>query len=853
MKRPPKFFSRLFQWFCNESLYEELQGDLEEAFYDNMQQKGLYRARWIYLIEVLKMIRPSVIRSVRVFPSQPMRLSHNYLKTSLRAIKLNPFYVFANIFGLALAISVCTIGYFNYRFNETFNSRFSEAENLYKIHGVRVGEPTIGTSSVALAPALDVTGIEAFRYLTKSPTLRDGNRLFTTQIAFCDDRFATYFPVHNLEGDPITAPEGSQMVISESLARRLFNDPYPIGQLVKIIFPNTIEQSFQVKDVFRDLPTNVSFRHSALLSMDSYISYYAVDEANWSNQVDGTFVHARHSELERIQTQVNDFLEVSNVNNPETELSEYRLDNVLEWPSDEYSLYGSHFRGHLHPSSVMGIAASAIAMLLLACFNFINTSIALSGKRLKEIAVRKVLGGNRVSTASQFLIENTFMISLAVVLSFGISYLLVPAFNALFEEAYIQLDRIPMRDILVFSLMLIGLVTVLSAAYPSLYVARFSALNIFRNKIIISGKNRLMTVLLTFQFALCFYNVFGLFLVVDNAQYQETLDRGYDVDQVVNMPLTSPDQYLVLAGYFAQSSEVVDVAGAQDLIGFSNETAFITHEGVEHMVSTVTVGAGYPEALGLRLRKGRFFHLKSWNHKEVIINKLLEDRLGQDLLHQHLLVGDNKYYVVGVVDDFNLRSIMMDHLITPTVIHLGAEGSFRYLSARVGGWPHEANRLLEEIWYQAFPDELYRGFPQQEVIKNSMHTNQVMLSINGFIAMMTILISILGLYTLIALKVQRRSKEFGVRKVLGASRQVIAHLLGKDLYWMVGIAALVGLSASAMVWRSVFDIIYAYHIAAGFSHFAYATMVVIAIMVITVAYKVYQTSKMNPVQQLRTE
>lgn len=849
----PKFYVRLFRWLCEPTLYEELQGDLEEGFLENFEANGLKKARKTYRKEVIKMIRPSVLKHAHLFNKHIMTLPKNYLKTSIRAIKLHPFYVAANVFGLALALSICMIGYFNYRFNATFNANFAQADELYKIHGVRTGEAMLGRSSMALGPALVAEGFEAARYKINDLAVKDGTRLFNTAIGFVDPEFLEFFNIANATKQQISSLAANEIVISPKLAMKLYNEAYPVGKLVEIVFPNKREASFVIVDVFDELPTNTSFYHSALININTYLEVYGLDGNDWERKVDATFVHASKAELAQLKQNLAELKPIRNANNPKLTIASFHLDTILEWPAFEDGLYGGRFNQHLHPSSVYGISGSALTILLLACFNFINTSIALSGKRLKEIAVRKIMGGTQRSTASQFFIENSFMILLAVILSFGISAILVPSYNALFERELIQLDKIPFGDLLTFSAWIIVIVSILSAAYPSLYVSKFSAINIFRKKVSLSGKNRLMAILLTFQFALCFYNVFGLFLNYENAVYQKTLDRGYDVQAVVNIPLNRSEQYQLLEDRLNQSPLVEQVAGASWLIGFSNETEFLQYEGIDQSVTVLRVGMGYQEALGLRLLKGSFFKSDQNEDVEIVVNRMLEEQYGEDLLHQSLTINEQKFRVVGVVEDFNVRSIMMDNKIEPTVIKLAIPGQYNYAAARINGSPDVALRELEKVWYEVFPQELYNGFLQNSVLQGAEKLNEVMLTINLFLAIITILVSVLGLYTLISLKVQRKSKEFGIRKVLGATKSTIIHLLGKDLYWMIGIASIIGLVSSMQVFQTVFDIIYAYHIDPNLSHFLKSILVVLLIIVLTIGLKVYRTSNINPSQQLRSE
>ncbi len=855
MRHPdiPKWSYQLFKGFCHGDFFEELQGDLEENFIENKQLFSLKKARSIYRKEVLKMIRPSVFKQLKILSFKMSHLPKNYLKTSIRAIKLNPFYVFANIFGLALALSICTIGYFNYRFNSSFNTYFEKANNLYKIHGLRTSDRTVGTSAIPLVDALKTSDIPAMRYTRETIPVRLQKKLFNESVGFADNEFYQFFEFKNLNGNPISAPDNNEIIISARTALKLFNEPYPVGDLVYLVFPNQNEVSFVVKDVFENPPTNTSFFHSIMISLDNYFESYDIDRNDWSQWVDGSFVYATKNELPRIEGILNDFKDIQNASNPQLEISKFTLDNVLDWPRMESSLYAGRFREHLHSSSVMGITGSAIAILLLACFNFINTSIALSGKRLKEVAVRKIMGGNRKSTIFQFMLENALMISFAVMLSYLISLLLIPSYNALFQRELIQMDKIPFGEILTFSVILISIVTILSGAYPAFHVSRFAPIAIFREKVALSGKNRLMSVLLTFQFSLCFYNMAGLFILIDNAKYQDTLDRGYGLENVVNVPLNRPEQFDELRDLISQNSEVTSVAGTSSLIGFTSEERNVAHEGVEYFAALLNVGSEYPKTLGLRLSKGSFFSNANAPKDEIIINQMLEDELGIDLLNQVIKVGDENLKVIGIVDDFNLRPIMMSNRIVPTIIKLSDKTDFRYASIQTSGNIENANEFVEATWYDLFPRELYNGFYQKDVMDNVTETNKIMIIINVFLGVISILISVLGLYTLVALTVQRRSKEFGVRKVLGASRNVIIGLLGRNLYWILGISSVMGLASAYVILKTVMDIIYAYHIDANIIHFTKAVLSVLFIVVVAVGYKMWQTGKLNPVQQLRTE
>ena len=205
-----------------------------------------------------------------------------------------------------------------------------------------------------------------------------------------------------------------------------------------------------------------------------------------------------------------------------------------------------------------------------------------------------------------------------------------------------------------------------------------------------------------------------------------------------------------------------------------------------------------------------------------------------------------KVTVVGVVEDFNMRSIMFDHKIPPCVIWHIPQENYQYAGINVKSSALEANREIEAIWYELFPQDLYTGFLQVKVMEDARITNNVMININITMALISISISILGLYTLISLTVQRRSKEFGVRKVLGASNNVIVNLLGKEMYAILGIACILGIGGGAYVTDFVFDMIFAYHIDIQLQHFVWPVMTILVIVCIAVGFKVFSDRQTKP-------
>ena len=237
----------------------------------------------------------------------------------------------------------------------------------------------------------------------------------------------------------------------------------------------------------------------------------------------------------------------------------------------------------------------------------------------------------------------------------------------------------------------------------------------------------------------------------------------------------------------------------------------------------------------------------------VIINEMLYKQLGSQVLHASITLDGTAWKVVGVVADFNLQDITGSNRIEPTLLKLTPATNYRYAAVQVAGRPEDDRHTVEALWYAAFPDELYRGFVQAEVMDHVNRINEMMIKIGSFLGIVAILISVLGLYTLIALKVQRRSKEFGIRKVLGAPFTTIVKLLSRELYLILAIAAVVGMVFSYLQNRTFYAAVYAYYLDVAPHHFVLPIVTVLAIVLLAVGYKMVQTGKMDPVKQLRAE
>lgn len=782
----------------------------------------------------------------------------NYFLTSLRSLRKNTFFLLVNILGISVAVAICVVGYFNFYFNSSFNDYFENANTIYKVNGQRVGNSSVGSSPVALARYLSDNGYEAVKidYQTfQVKNISDGKQsLFRETVAFADKNLSELLQFKNQNGNPISLSK-NEIILTEQSSIRLFGKTTAKGETLRVRGNDGAYKIYRVSDVLKKLPQNISFQFSMLLSFDNYEELTGLNSNLWSHRISGTFVQLQSGELEGALTTLNKSLSYQDEFSTEVNINEYQLDNLKEWPEIESDLFERSFRGHLHPASVLGTVSSAIAILLLACFNFVNTSIAMAGRRLKEIGLRKVLGGTKKQLVLQFMMENCLLILTGLCLSFFVLSALIPAYNSLYEFEVIELQHVPWMTFLMLGLGILTLVKLLSGAYPAFYLSGLSNLSIFRNKVLLSGNNILSKVLLSVQLMLCVYNLFSLFIFIENSIYQEEMDRGYAIQSTINVPLSASEQYELLNNELQKLPDIALTSSTHQLIGFGIRNESLVYEGVDIYPQRMHVGPEYLKNMGVTLARGSWFTTtNSEISSEIIVNQLFEKQAGQDLLHQTLNLAGKQRKVIGVIEDFNTGSIILNNKKQPLVITLGAKDQHKYLVARSNSLSEkELTLLTEEIWYQLFPDELFLGFQQEKVLKPIRTTNKITISINSFIAFVSILISIMGLYSLVSLIAIRRRKEFGIRKVLGSSEVSIAFQLWKEFRYVIVIAALAGILMGNYVISLLLDIIFAYHIGISWQHALYPVIFMTIIVVLSIGVKIWKVVTVNPSQQLRTE
>ncbi len=788
----------------------------------------------------------------------------NYLNITLRSLWKNRLYVSINILGLGVALACCIVAYLNYKFDQEFDAFHEKAAQVFKINSYRTieGNPIpYGIAPAPIAPVAmsEISGIKAYtRYSARNPDIELADNLFNTEAAYADSSFVNMFSITMLKGDKKAYFEPSTVIISDQLARKIFSEKEPIGQTLKLIHDFGKTEEYTVGGVFEKFPLNSSFQFEILAQFKNYANIREFDENSWESLIQASFIELENPEqANSIAKQFDKYAQIHNNLRNDWQIASFYLESVADMAHNAEDTRGSYLMVSVPKPAVIAPGIMSMLLLLLACFNFMNTSIAISSRRLKEIGVRKVMGGKRSQIITQFLAENILLCMMALIVALVLSSFLVPAYSAMWDFIDLELNYAENAPLIGFLVLLLFGTGFLAGAYPAFYISTFSATGIFRGRIKFGGSNLFTKVLLTFQYSISLLAIISGIAFVQNAKYQENFDLGFEHTEIIVMPIQKGINYAALRDVFQQNPKIELVSGTFNHLGWGASKQIIQHNSKEVEVDYMRIGDDYDDATGLKVIEGRDFRKDSeTDYKEsALVNNLMVKMMGWEnkAIGQTIVVNDTtRYTVIGVVQDFYTRGIwepMEPSLITPV-----KEEEYGVLVARAKAADvKEVNKYMREKFKALYPDRLYQGNPQYDTLAEGVLINKNITVMFTFLAVIATLLSAIGLFTLVSLNILKKMKEIGVRKVLGASIPNIINTINKDSYFILIIASILG---SAMAWFAVeilMESIWAYFMPMNVLILLVATAILLGVSSITIGFKVLQAALANPVVALKDE
>jgi len=810
----------------------------------------------------------------------------NYLKIAFRSLRKSKGFTALNIIGLAAGLGVCLLIVL-YVTDELSYDRYNvNADRIYRIdedlhfnntqYDAVTTSKFFGPTLVASYPKIQ----QMVRFGNPGDQLvRKGNdHVLEHHFTFADSTIFKVFTLPLIAGDPNTALNNPQsIVIDESAARRYFNSTDVIGRTLEIGPNNT---PLQITGVIRDMPEQSQFHFSFIRPIREAYSFNDPDDNSWLSSNYYTYILAQPGTT-RAEVQ-KDVDAVVNLNIGRA------LQELVHASVADLEKAGNHFRYpitpltdvHLHSNKSSELEANsniqfvyifsviAVLILLIACVNFMNLSTARSANRAKEVGIRKVSGSTKGHLIIQFLTESILLSLFALVLALGIAVLLLPMLNELAGKS-LHPDVLFSGRFLPILILLVLLVGCLAGSYPAFYLSSFQPIDVLKGKIAAGFKSSwIRNSLVVFQFFISIGLIVSTLVIYRQLHYIRNKEVGFNRDQVLVIHTWSlgRDGTTNLRKNLLTLAGVTDATVTGDLPtlggnqywqpGWFKDASLDARKAT--FMTTLRVDDHYVPTLGMQMVKGRNFDLAQFptDSNAIILNEAAVGMLGvKDPLNLILYNRDDQfkpitYHVVGVVKDFNYNS--MHDKIHPLVMEVDRPQSS---SMAVRFRTNDAFRLVRQV--ESTFHAVKQGVPFSYTFMDNdfdqlYHADQQTGQIFVTFAVFAILIACLGLFGLVTYAAEQRTKEIGIRKVLGASVSGIVGLLSKDFTILVGIAALIAFPAA---WWAMYKWLetFAYRTEISWWIFLVAGAVALAIALLTVSIQTVRAALANPVKSLRSE
>jgi putative ABC transport system permease protein len=804
----------------------------------------------------------------------------NYIRTALRYLFKHKGYSLINIMGLAIGMACCLLILLYVRHELSYDTFNEKADRIYRVSmearwGGRDFDIAVQAAPMAKTVVEEYPEIvDAVRFRNRGAYIvQYGDMSFRERrVIFTDPSFFNIFSIPLLKGDPETALSSpNALVISRKTAEKYFRDEDPVGKTLRL----DNRDDFLVTGVFEEIPDNSHFHYDMLLSLESLAES---KNQMWLSQNFQTYILVREgTDWKELETKLQGVMEkyffpvvakMLGISMDELGESEDMFARNYLQSLGSIHLH-SDVQGELEPNSdiryVYIFSAIALFVLLIASINFMNLTTARSAGRAKEVGIRKVMGSFRRHLVRQFLTESLLLSFLSMVLALGLVRLALPLFNNLAGKTLAMsfLFQGPMIAITVLIAVVTGF---LAGSYPAFFISAFQPVKVLKGQLRTGVKSgKLRSGLVIFQFAASIILIISTFMVQRQLHYVQNKKLGFDKEQVLILDnaYLLRDQAEALRDAMLVYPQVSrgTISGYLPIPSNRNQSAVFPEGERDSAQATSfqnwTVDYDYIDTLGMTIVEGRNFSREfSTDTDAAIVNQAVLKQFGWLDINNHRLgrimnqKGDVKLYnVIGVVEDFHYESLRST--IGPLVMFLGdSRGlmSFRIetedISRTVG--------LLESKWKEFLPHQPFEYMFLDARFNELYRTEQQIGRIFGVFATLAIVIGCLGLFGLAAFTAEQRTKEIGIRKVLGASAPGIIRLLLKEFVILVGISNLVAWPIAYLVMRRWLQD-FAYRTSLGLGVFLLAGVLTLLIALFTVSFQAVKAALAEPIRSLRYE
>lgn len=871
---PPRWMNWLLELYCSKDLLEDLQGDLYEYYSRNLK-RSRFKADLIFLLDVIKFCRLYTIQKPKILGQMTFfNLISNYLKTSARSLARNKLFSSINILGLAISMSIGILMITYISELLSFDTFHEKADRIYRVHStyksISSSETTnLASTSVFIGKTLkeEYSGFEKVLFMRRNfrADLNKGDNTIPVRGHYASEEFFEVFTFNLIAGNPSTALSApNSIVLTEASAEKLFKDQEALGQIVV-----SGDESYTITGIVEDLPKNSHIQFEALMSFVTLENRYDGSETTtffdfrsiWMNYVylllpEGQDPDVINNQLRRITATENE------------KTDRYQIQHRVE--SLANLVPGEELSNNIGPSmtwtGIYQLGLLTMFVIISACFNYTNLSIARSLRRAKEVGVRKVVGAGRTQILTQFIFEAVIVALISVFISYGLFMIIKPFFMDLVLD---RNDSITMKFQWIHVLYFIAFaasIGIIAGILPSIVLARLKAISVFRDASsvkLMKGLN-LRKVLIVLQFTMSIFLIIGSTIAYRQYKFALNFDMGFTTDNVLNIELQGNDSKLLMneveklpevskvsrSGMIPNTGEIWSeeikykdpLDSANVYVNFIDKNYFSTHE------FTFLAGGSFP------------YDQEEGTAKFVVVDELLLKRFNiQDpqsaigeIITLDRRLDDLSLEIVGVVKQFQYAKVHNES--EPVALIQGTPEDYVHLNLVV-----KSNDIiafmdkLEAIWSEVDEVHPFEAEFYSDLIQEAYNDQATLFKLFGFLAFLAISIASMGLLGMAVFTTETRQKEISVRKVLGASKQNLMLILSKGFISMLIISAVIAMPLSYLFFTEMVMADFVNRITIGPVELLSGVFIVFAIGILTIGWQTGKAAKSNPADMLRDE
>lgn len=868
---PPRLARRLLRSFLRHDLAEEVEGDLEEKFASMAETYSPFRARLNYWYQVFHYIRPFALHKTRLRPVNQYAMYQSYFKIGWRNLLREKGYAFINIGGLAIGMTVAMlIGlwiYDEYSFNKDHDNYDSVAQVWF--HGTYSGERRSNTwLTLGVASDLKTDYADDFQHVvissgTDEHILATEEKKFTQTGRFMDAGAPHVFSFRMLQGSRNGLKDMSSIMISASLAKKFFAGTEPLGQVMHI--DNVLEA--RVSGVYEDFPLNSELRGVGyVVPWELYLSVN-----KWALEAENVgfnhfiFIYtqlAPHADIDAVSAKIRDVKK--RYKHPA--IAE-RDPVVFLHPMSKWHLHSEFENGQevtgpkMRSVEYYGVIGGFV--LLLACINFMNLSTARSERRAKEVGIRKSIGSARRQLIQQFLSESLLVALFAFALAMLVVNLALPWFNRVADKDI----HVPLTN-LVFWLVCLGFTFFtgfLAGSYPALYLSSFNPVKVIKGTFRVSRLASMpRKMLVVVQFTVSILLAVGTVVIYSQLRFAQDRPVGYTRNGLLMIRMATGEfqrKYDALRNELKNTGVVYEVAqSGSSLMAIQNWNPIVWQGKTDresHAGSgTLPVSHEYGKTIGWQFVSGRDFSRDyASDSSAVVINEAaarymnMKNPVGE-VITRAKGWGAGDYRIIGVVKDMVMESPY--EKAVPTYYFVNGWASWIYIRIAPGAGVHEALKKIEAVFKNLVTTAPFEYAWVDQAYASKFAGEERIGTLAAFYSVLAIFISCMGLFGLSAFVAEQRTKEIGIRKVLGASVASLWRMLSKDFVALVVVSCVIALPL-AFIFLQNWLLRYEYRITLSWPAFAGVAAAALALTLVTISFQSIKAALMNPVKSLRSE